>query len=70
MPTLSDSSINVKWTLTIATPLNSPEYRITTVRAVIAFFLLLHPSLSSKLPPRWYSTQYHLLPNGKREIVD
>jgi len=40
------------------------------VRTVIAFFLLLHPSLSSKFPPGRYSTQYHLLPNRKREILD
>jgi len=40
------------------------------VRTVIAFFLLFHPSLSSKFPPGWYRTQYNLLANGKREILN
>jgi hypothetical protein len=50
--------------------LHSPEYRITTVRAVIAFLFLLHPSLSSKLPPGWYSPQYHLFANGQGEVLN
>jgi hypothetical protein len=37
---------------------------------VIAFFLLFHPSLSSKLPPELYSTQHHLLTDGKRKVLN
>jgi hypothetical protein len=37
---------------------------------VIAFLLLLHPSLSAQLPPGRNSTQYDLFPDSNAEVID
>ena len=70
MITTANGSIEVNWLLAVSTRHRSPEKRVTAVGTVVAFLLLLHPSLGSKFSPSGNSTQYHLLPDRDWEILN
>jgi len=54
----------------VTATLGSTENLSAAVRTVIAFLLLLYPPFCTEFPPSGDGSQYDLLADGNREIID
>lgn len=63
-------SVEVDRFLTFTAALGSAEGGSAAMRTIIAFLLLLYPLFGTELPPSGDTSQYNLLADRNREIID
>jgi len=63
-------SVEVDRFLAVTAALGSTEGGSAAMRTIIAFLLLLYPLFRPKFLPSWDTSQYNLLADRNREIVD
>jgi hypothetical protein len=63
-------SVEVDRFFAVTAALGSTEGGSAAMRTIIAFLLLLYPLLRTELPPSGDTSQYNLLADRNREIID